>query len=148
MIRGGVGIESWETAQSFRLNGEKLKVARVDADIFHYGWVRPPRLMFSKQMEFITTHKGQAHAREELGEVPGFDYGSLERLTRYTDPPPAVMKEWIDKFDWQDQLQYEGEPRVRHKHDRLKYRFLTFVEQKLMGGRQLGGFKNWVELNR
>ncbi|NLP03097.1 MAG: hypothetical protein GX089_11420 [Fibrobacter sp.] len=56
------------------------------------------------------------------------------------------MKPWIARMDWKDQLQYTGKSPVRHKHDRLKYRILTFLEQKVFGGRQLGGFKNYILL--
>ncbi|MFW6221424.1 MAG: hypothetical protein ACOC4C_03075, partial [Fibrobacterota bacterium] len=112
--------------------------------IFHYGWVRPPKLMYSKQKEFGTTHRGKKWAEEHYrGKTSGFHYGSLERLHRYTDAQPAVMNEWIKKFDWADQLQYTGKSIVQHKHDRFKYRLLTFIEQKLLGGRQLFGFKNY-----
>jgi hypothetical protein len=58
------------------------------------------------------------------------------------------MREWIEKFDWADQLQYTGTPTTLHKHDKLKYRLLTLLEQKLLGGRQLGGFKNYYLVKR
>jgi hypothetical protein len=150
IIKNGLGIESWQSAQSFRLNGEKIQVAEVDAEIFHYGWVRPPRLMFSKQKEFGTTHRGKQWAETHYTpeKTPGFDYGSLEKLRTYTGTHPAVMREWIDTFDWADRLQYRGKPAIRHKHDQLKYRLLTFIEQRLLGGRQLGGFKNYRLVKR
>ncbi len=150
IIRNGLGIESWESAQSFRLNGEKINVAAVDAEIFHYGWVRPPHLMFSKQKEFGTTHRGGQWAAEHYtpNKQPGFDYGSLKKLHTYTGSHPAVMHTWIDKFDWADQLQYTGASAIRHKHDKLKYRLLTFIEQRFLGGRQLGGFKNYNLVKR
>jgi hypothetical protein len=61
------------------------------------------------------------------------------------------MNEWIKKFDWQDELQYTGKPsktRKKHAHERLKYRLLTWIEQNLLGGKTLGGFKNYILLNR
>ncbi|MFP4418857.1 MAG: hypothetical protein ACLFSB_16470, partial [Chitinispirillaceae bacterium] len=123
IVRNGLGIESWQSAQSFRLHEEKISVATVDAEIFHYGWVRPPKLRYSKQKEFGTTHRGKKWAEEHYrGKTSGFHYGSLERLHRYTDAQPAVMNEWIKKFDWADQLQYTGKSIVQHKHDRFKYR--------------------------
>ena len=61
IVRNNSQIHSWESAQSFRripgfdgvnyrqqAGTYKLKVADVDAEIFHYGWVRPPRLMQNK----------------------------------------------------------------------------------------------------
>lgn len=62
IIRNNKEIHSWESAQSFRRipgfdykdyrqhNGTyKLKVAKVDAQVYHYGWVRPPQLMQQKK---------------------------------------------------------------------------------------------------
>ena len=51
-------------------------------------------------------------------------------------------------MDWQDQLRYQEVPgrRTRHRHERLKYRLLTCLEQNLLGGRQLFGYRNYVLL--
>ena len=38
--------------------------------------------------------------------------------------------------------------REMHKHDKLKYRFITFLEQKVLGGMELGGFKNYELLKK
>jgi hypothetical protein len=56
------------------------------------------------------------------------------------------MRQWIAKMDWKNQLDYEGKSKARFKHDLFRYRFLTFLEQKLLGGRQLGGFRNYLLL--
>jgi glycosyltransferase involved in cell wall biosynthesis len=144
VIRNGIGIRSWHDAQSFRKNGKKIRVVPLDAYIFHYGWVRPPRVMRSKQKAFSITYRGKEKTNaqfEGLGEE--FDYGSLEKLAVYKGTHPSVMKEWIARMDWKDTLQYTGHSKVTFKHDRLKYRILTFLEQKLLGGRQIGGFKNY-----
>ncbi len=149
IVRNGIGIESWNDAQSFRLNDEKIAVAKVDAEIFHYGWVRPPRLMSDKRYEFAKAYKGTKWVEENLvKEERGFDYGSLEKLCRYNETYPEVMKAWVEKFDWANNLQYTGKTSVRHKHDKFKYRLLTFVEQNLLGGRQLFGFKNYHLVKR
>jgi len=49
-------------------------------------------------------------------------------------------------MDWSEKLQMNGTPdpgREPHKHERFKYRLLTWIEQRLLGGRQLGGFRNY-----
>ncbi|MBD3345979.1 MAG: hypothetical protein GF401_13030 [Chitinivibrionales bacterium] len=149
IIRNGLGIESWETAQSFRRNGEKLKVAKVDADIYHYGWVRPPHLMQAKSKEINTTHWGKSKADAYYAERGNeFHYGLLSRLPLFKETHPAVMQERIAKLDWKDKLQYSGKPVMMHNHDKLKYRLLTFIEQTFFGGKQLGGFKNYILLKK
>jgi hypothetical protein len=54
------------------------------------------------------------------------------------------MKEWIAKMDWKGLLDYRGISKKRFKHDKLKYKILTWLEQNLFGGRQIGGFKNYI----
>ena len=61
------------------------------------------------------------------------------------------MKNWIAKFNWKDELQFTGKPsktRKRHAHERAKYRFLTWIENNLLGGWNLGGFKNYILLKK
>jgi glycosyltransferase involved in cell wall biosynthesis len=151
LIRNHAGVESWRSAQSFRRNGEKIRVAKAGAEVFHYGWVRPPRLMQKKEKELATTHHGKDFVENRDAVKPPqavFDYGSLADLSVYRDTHPAVMREWISRFDWKDQLQYTGPTRARHKHHLPKYRLFTFIEQKIFGGRVHLGSKAYILLNR
>lgn len=162
IIRNKPQIHSWKDAQSFRKiydfsgawqdysrrNGtEKLKVALIEAEIFHYGWVRPPHLMSSKKKIHDTLHHGEEKAESRSKLLPGeFDYGPLHWCPVFQDSHPVVMKEWIARFDWKDKLQYSGKPnsgRERYKHEKTGNRILTFIEQKILGGRHLGSFKNY-----
>lgn len=140
VVRNHIGVQSFRTAQSFRRNLRKLRVAMVDAEIFHYGWVRPPDLMREKSHHFFHTHFGKSKADELIGTKP-FDYGSLEHIPYFSETHPAVMKEWIAKFNWADQLQYTGTSKVKHRHDRLKYRILTWIEQRIFNDRTRLGAK-------
>lgn len=165
IVRNDPEIHSWESAQSFRRIPDfdginyrqqegtyKLKVVALDACIYHYGWVRPPVLMQKKSKALDTIHKGASMVAEmELQRHYQFDYGPLNRLVRFNDSHPAVMQEWIKRFDWEDQLQYSGnipKYRKKHKHERLKYRILSWIEQHINGGRQISGFKNYILLKR
>ena len=165
IIRNDPEIHSWESAQSFRripgFDGinyrqqqgtHKLNVASVDARIFHYGWVRPPSYMMAKRQAFDTNHKGRKQAADIYLHAPKeFDYGPLNLLEEFRGSHPAVMKEWISKFDWGDKLQYGGRPnpyRTMEKHERLRIRLMTFIEQKVLCGRQIFTFKNYNLLKR
>lgn len=165
IIRNDPGIHSWRDAQSFRhipgfdgldYHGKKgtrkLRVLPIDAEIYHYGWVRPPAIMARKNQRRIANYTGSEIAaagyttRAEL-----FDYGPLQHLARFDESHPAVMTEWIKRFDWGDQLQHSGKrrrDRRPYKHETLKDRLLTFVEQNLLGGRLIGGFKNYRLLKK
>ncbi|MEN8929366.1 MAG: hypothetical protein ABF240_10885, partial [Flavobacteriales bacterium] len=59
---------------------------------------------------------------------------------------PAVMADWMAKFDWKDKLQYSGAVnpnRPVHPHEKLKYRITSWIEKNILGGRLIGGFKNY-----
>jgi len=168
IVRNLPEIHSWESAQSFRKIPEfdglsyrqqegtyKLKVAEVEAEIFHYGWVRPPRVMQDKIKAFRTNHRGKEKVEEQEAAHHfdrSFDYGNISRCTRYQGTHPAVMKSWMDRFDWKDQLRFSGPVRsmnpIPSKHDLPKYRLITSIEKWILGGRRLGEFKNYILLKK
>jgi hypothetical protein len=156
IIRNDPDIHAWGGAQSFRRipdfdgknyfqkkNTFKLKVANAGGEVYHYGWVRPPAIMQKKRFSFETHFKGDKAIEVFKNEPETFNYGDLGKLRTFNGTHPEVMKDFIMKFDWQDEL-YPNNPQIKkHKHDKLKYRILTFVEQNIFGGRQIAGFKNY-----
>lgn len=164
IIRNRPEIHSWKSAQSFRrmpdfdgLNYRvkegtyKLNVAHVDAYVFHYGWVRPPKFMKKKTYNFNINHRGAAASSDIQHQLKSFDYGPLQRLSTYRDSHPSVMKKKIRAFDWGDELNYtriRSTQAKRNKHEKYKYRMLTIVENYLLGGKPLFQAKNYVLLKR
>lgn len=157
IIRNDAEIHSWRDAQSFRRipdfdgidyfrkeNTSKLKVAQVDADVYHYGWVRPPQMMQKKRISFETHQKGSEKAGIAFKTEPNeFNYGNLDRLRIFKETHPTVMDDFIKRFDWENEL-YPNNPLVKkHKHDKVKYRVLSLIEQNFLGGKQIAGFKNY-----
>lgn len=158
IVRNLPQIRSYQSAQSFRWfdfydnprqeqGTRKLRVASVDARIFHYGWVRPPHLMQNKRRALDSVHWGKARANDYYDQAPRyFDYGPLNRLAVYKGTHPAVMRERITALDWQDKLQLTGKPdpgREPHKHERFRVRALSWIERVFNHGRQLGSFRNY-----
>ena len=154
IIRNKPDIHSWRDAQSFRLipnfdgnnyrqelNTAKLNVAAVDAYIYHYGWARPPKYMKTKNSEFVSLFTGK-----KVIEAGIFDYGPLNRYPIFKGTQPKIMEEWVSKFDWAGDLQYKGKinrKRELTKHEKLKYRFVTFLEKYLFR-RPMWEFKNYT----
>ncbi len=141
VVRGGVGIRSWKSAQGFRLNGRKLGVVRCGARIFHYGWVRPPKLMRKKSIALDSLHHRRewVERRHPDPEAP-FDYGPLDHLARFSGPHPTVMAERIRSQDWT--LPPPGPAGKGHEHNRLSTRLLTWVERRVLRTR-LGEYRNY-----
>lgn len=168
IVRNDPDIHSWESAQSFRRIPDfdginyrrqeetyKLHVAKVDAWVYHYGWVRPPRVMQSKIKAFSINHRGKESVQKQddlkvYDKI--FDYGNLSVLPKFEGDHPAVMKEWIGSFDWKDQLRFTGprkslNPNI-NKHDRPKYVIISWIEKYLLFGMRLGEFKNHILIRR
>ena len=157
IIRNNPEIHSWRDAQSFRRipdfnginyfqkeNTYKLKVAQVDAFVYHYGWVRPPEMMQKKRVSFETHMQGEDKAASLFkDEAQNFDYGNLSKLKIFKGTHPAVMEDFIKKFNWNHQLYPHVKQLKKHKHDKLKYRLLTSMEQNFLRGNQIAGFKNY-----
>ena len=148
VIRNKAGIVSVGDAQSFRYtNGSKVNVVHLDAEIFHYGHVRDPRITHVRKLAMETIYWGNDI---KVTIPPVFDYGSLEKLARYGGTHPAVMHNAIAAMNWKHLLQYRGKSNVRLPHERFKYRILTFIEQKVLGGsgREFWGYKPYRILRR
>ncbi|OQX98173.1 MAG: hypothetical protein B6I24_06090 [Bacteroidetes bacterium 4572_128] len=160
IIRNDKDIHSWGDAQSFlripnfdglnyyRKNSTfKLKVKKIDAYIYHYGWVRPPSLMRKKKKSMDTMYHGEKTS-QEINTENSFDYGIISHLKVFKGEHPSVMKKWIKKFHWKEQLKYSGKinkNRKKHKHERLKYKIITFLEKIV--GKPLFEKKNYFLIN-
>lgn len=142
VVRNGIGVRSWQSAQGFRINGRKLRVVQIPAEIFHYGWVRNPLKMRKKMIALDTVHHGEQEARRRNApeEIP-FDYGIPDHLKVYHGTHPAVMAERIARKDWD----WVPETPVRHRHDKLWVRLWSWIENEILGFR-VGEYKNYVRL--
>jgi hypothetical protein len=162
LIRNDKNIHSWRDAQSFRYydhfttctedylrkeGTRKLKVKQLKAEVYHYGWVRPPHLMTTKSRKMDESYHGKEAADQKNRLLPDeYDYGPLGPIPVFKETHPKVMENWIQKFNWEDKLNYSHKKlpnRPKHTHERFKYRLLTFIEQTFLGGEHMGGFKNY-----
>ena len=102
IIRKNAEFFSYRDAQGFRkLGDEKLKVKKLDAEIYHYGWVRPPVTMMDKKRNFGNYWGGdrvtEAFNKENSG---AFDYSQIDALEIFKGIHPMVMKDRIAKMNW------------------------------------------------
>ncbi|MFW6289650.1 MAG: hypothetical protein ACOC0R_01680 [Mariniphaga sp.] len=137
VIRNDKSIRSYRDAQGFRKGGRKLNVVSANAEIYHYGWVRPPAFMQEKIDEVRKFYQGIA--KEEASQKAGaeiFDYsGSYDALARFGGTHPKVMQERIARQNWQVAVDLK---RIRMKP---KYRLLYFIEKKF--GKRLFEYRNY-----
>ncbi len=160
IVRNKPEIHSFTSAQSFRKIPDfdglsyrekkgttKLLCKKLSAKIYHYGWVRPPELMNLKKKYIDTNHHGKSVVETKSAEYSGlFDYGDMRLLPEYMGTHPSVMVERIADCFWSKGLAYEKKEntgRKKHKHERFKYKLITFFEQKMFRGRPLFESRNY-----
>lgn len=139
IVKPQEGLESWGDAQGFRRNGRKLRVALIDAHIYHYGWVKPPVIQQAKQRTFNTLWHPEEWVRKHVGIADAYDYAAhAGRLKVFEGTHPAIMHERISSQNWH--FEYD-EKKAR---ENFKDTFLNFIERKT--GYRIGEYKNYTLL--
>lgn len=135
IIRPNTNIKSYRDAQGFRLNNRKLHVKPVEAYIYHYGWVKSPKLMKNKIANFEKLWHDDETVKAKISSEDIFNFDEFDSLKRFAGEHPAVMKDRIQKANWNLELD------VSKKKFKLKDRILYFIEKKT--GKRLFAYKNY-----
>ena len=135
IVKNNIGVSSWKDAQGFRINGRKLNVKKIEATISHYGWVRPPEFMMAKNVEASKYWHDDTYIQNKFDPDSDFDYSGIDSVQRFIGTHPQVMRERIDRINWQ----FERDPKV--KKFGLKKRFLHWIE--VLTGWRVGEHKNY-----
>jgi hypothetical protein len=137
VIRNNKNFYSYKDAMSFRKNNdEKLNVARVDACIYHYGWVKIPSAMQAKQLEFQKLWHDDKWVEANIPKVDEFDYSNIESVTLFKGTHPKVMEQRLKRLNWK----FSFDP-TKSKKLPLRKRILNAVFKKT--GWHIGEFKNY-----
>jgi hypothetical protein len=100
VIRNDKQIRSYRDAMGFRKNYKKLKVKPIDAWIYHYGWVKPPKAQQEKQKSFHKMWHDDKAAEKMAGNTDEFDYSQIDSLELFKGTHPAVMQKRIEEKNW------------------------------------------------
>ena len=116
------------------------EVITSNCRIFHYGWVRPPRLMI-KKLDMWNHHiSGNADVEKLKFDAMKRVYHYMNDYATFSGDHPAVMKQRIAAFDWHNELDFSGEYRKKQK---ARKKFVTFLELKIFK-RSLFAFRNFI----
>ena len=140
IIRNNKNIRSYRDAQGFRLNNRKLYVVELNAEIYHYGWVRHPRFMMDKIMAVKVYYDGisEQEANKKAGDEI-FNYSAeYDALAKFDGSHPAVMIERIKKLNWNIEVD------LKKINMKFKYRLLYKIEKWF--GVRLFEYKNYKRL--
>lgn len=128
-FRKYTSIEAYNTGEK----GNKLKVIKINVPVYHYSYVRNPRLMTKKSNFFDRFW----HSDEKLKsrEKRAFDYNDVDRLERFHGTHPRYAREFIQKKDWD----FVYDPRKSNMS--VKYKIL-YAFEKATGVRPFS-YKNY-----
>jgi len=126
IVRNDASIRSWNDAQGFRRrDGSKLTAAQTGAEMYHYGWVRPPKLMKDKvegAKEYWAADSKHIRTMDRPEEEYLYEQ-NYDSLKRFEGTHPAVMRERLERLNWHPELS------TSRKRLNLRYRLLYWVER-------------------
>lgn len=135
IIRNNKKIQSYKDAQGFRLDGRKLNVASIDAEIYHYGWVKHPSKQQDKMKSFNKLWHDDDWMKKNIEDVSEFDYSIVDGVKHFSGSHPAVMKNRIDNVNWK----FTFDP--SKKKMKFRHRITQTIEN--ITGYRIGEYKNY-----
>ena len=135
IIKNDKTIRSYRDAQGFRKNGKKLLVKPIEAEIYHYGWVRHPKYQMAKLREANKLWHDDAYIDNKFDATKDFDYSEIDSIKPFIGTHPAVMQQRINSMNWK----FDKDPSVKSFGLKLK---LLYTIEKLTGWR-VGEYRNY-----
>lgn len=97
IIRNGNNILSHGDAQGFRKNNKKINAISCQADVFHYGWARPPEIMAEKIKKFHAFWHDDKWIEKNCSDKKVEEFFSdLGNLKKFTGTHPFVMNDILN----------------------------------------------------
>ncbi|MDR1724923.1 MAG: hypothetical protein LBR28_00825 [Bacteroidales bacterium] len=135
IIRPNTGIYSFGDAQGFRINNRKLNVKPVNAEIYHYGWVKSPFFQQEKQKYFHSLWHDDEWLEKNVAKTSEFDYSQIDSLKHFEQTHPLVMQKRITEQNWK----FDFDPTKKN------FGFKAFLLHKFeqITGYRIGEYKNY-----
>ena len=136
IIKNDKTIRSYKDAQGFRKSdNSKLKVKQIPAEIYHYGWVKPPKAQQAKQENFHKMWHDDEWMKRNIAATEEFDYSGIDSLEEFKGSHPFVIKERIRSADWNFRFD-KSQIKIS-----IKDKFLLFIERTT--GWKVGEYRNY-----
>jgi hypothetical protein len=140
IIRNNKEIRSWNDAQGFRFrNATKLRGVFIDAAMYHYGWVRPPKMMKDKvdgAKQYWSVNSKHVRTIDQPSEEFNYEQG-IDSLKHFEGSHPLVMQPRIDNLNWHPKLS------IKKKKFKPRY-FVLYWFERLTGYRPFEN-KHFIE---
>jgi glycosyltransferase involved in cell wall biosynthesis len=108
IIRNDGQVESCGDAVGFWLKADQgyLQTAHKDrvrpsgATIYHYGWVKPPRVLLEKFRYQVARHHGDQPGAEQAKMLArdAYEFEEYDIMKNFTGTHPAVMKDRVSRY--------------------------------------------------
>lgn len=150
IIRNNSHYRSYKDSQGFRWftnpsgylkeKGKKLKVKAIDATIYHYSWVKPPKKQKEKHIAFGNRYNANDDWVKEYEKRFGneYSYQEYDYLKFFKGTHPLLMQERIQKQSWK----FNYAPKQNDMS--LKEKVLKLLED--ITGRQFFIYKNYKRI--
>ncbi len=136
IVRNDKNIFSYRDAQGFRKKpNEKLRVKLIDAFIYHYGWVKDPRAMQSKQQDWNKFYHDDQWIESNIAKAEEFDYSNVDSLALFDGSHPKTLLDRISKKNWKFDFD------ISKKKYSFKEKIKRFVYS--ITGYRIGEYKNY-----
>lgn len=136
VIRNDKKIRSYKDAQGFRKTDDsKLNVKQIDASVYHYGWVKPPKAQQAKQENFHKMWHDDAWMKKNIAATEEFDYSKIDSLAEFKETHPKVMQDRASKQNWN--FKFDAS-KIKLS---FKNKFLLIIEKNT--GWRPGEYKNY-----
>ena len=136
VIRNDPAIRSFRDAMSFRKNDKNLQVKKINATVYHYGWVRTPDAMQKKLETFQKLWHNDDWIEKNVPKADEFDYSKIDSLSHFKGTHPEVMNDRIRRMNWK----FSFDPTKGIKLS-LRLRILNWLEKNW--GLEIGKFKTY-----
>jgi len=136
IIKNDKSIRSYKDAQGFRkTDNSKLQVKPISAEIYHYGWVKPPKAQQAKQENFHKMWHDDEWMKKNIAQVEEFDYSQIDSLEEFKGTHPKVIQERIKAANWNFKFD-KSQIKLTAKN-----KLLLFIEKTT--GWKVGEYKNY-----
>jgi len=106
VIKNKPDIVSWGDALDFRHpDGSKIRSTDINAEIYHYGWVKPPDKLIKKRSDFELLYNTGHEAEKNIASFQNYD--DLGNLKKFIETHPKVMHERVSQSKWDFDPQLE-----------------------------------------
>lgn len=136
IVRNDKNIRSYKDAQGFRKrDNSKLNVKPINAEIYHYGWVKPPKAQQAKQENFHKMWHDDEWMKKNIAQAEEFDYSQIDSLDEFKGTHPQVMQARVNAVNWN--FRFDPSQIKLSAKDKL----LLFIEKTT--GWKVGEYRNY-----